>query len=275
MVTIFLSDLDGTLLNSSGKVSDISAEMLNMAVNDGKLFSVATARSYDTAATLLKAVNVNAPAVLLNGALICDLKSGEIYNYSALDSAVAERIFSIFREQGREPFCYFLKNNSSAKSVTLEYISPATRFDIEFIKECETIGSSIEKVSKFNFENQALYFTAMDTENIIMPICRRIKELPNCEYTIYSDTYHEGYYFLDIFAGCTSKSKGVITAKEISGAQKLIAFGDNINDISMLDAADWAVAVSNAVSEAKEICDEIIGSNSEDAVAKYIYHFIA
>ncbi len=273
MVTIFLSDLDGTLLDSSGKVSAASADILNKAISGQKLFSVATARSYDTAAEIMKNIHTNAPAVLLNGALICDLKSGQIYHYSAISSETASRVFSIFKEHGRTPFCYFLKSEEDAASVTLEYISPATPFDKEFIDECENIGSSIERVDEFDFEKPALYFTAMDTERIVMPIYKMVKELPGCDVTLYRDTYHEGYWFLDIFAAGTSKANGALLAKKIAGADIMTAFGDNLNDISMLNAADCAVAVSNAVDDTKKICDKIIGGNDDDAVAKYILDY--
>ena len=53
----------------------------------------------------------------------------------------------------------------------------------------------------------------------------------------------------------------------------MTAFGDNLNDISMLNAADCAVAVSNAVDDTKKICDKIIGGNDDDAVAKYILDY--
>lgn len=273
MVTIFLSDLDGTLLDSGGNISAASAEMLNRAINSRKLFSVATARSYDTAAELMRNVNTNAPAVLLNGALICSLKSGEIYNRSAIDPVTAGRVFGIFEEHGRTPFCYFLESEYNAASVTLKYICPATPFDKQFIEECERIGSSIEKVKSFDFKNPALYFTTMDTEKVVMPIYRMVKELPGCDAALYKDTYHEGYWFLDIFAAGTSKSSGAVLAKKIACADIMVAFGDNLNDIAMLTAADCAVAVSNAADEVKKVCDEVIGSNDDDAVAKYTFDY--
>ncbi len=270
MGTLFLSDLDGTLLSSGGRVSSASADMLNAAVGPQKLFSVATARSYDTAAELMRGINTNAPAVLLNGALICGLASGRIYSYSALKADTARRIFEIFAEHGRAPFCYFLKSADTAASVTLEYIAPATPFDAEFISECERIGSSIEKRDAFDFSAPALYYTAMDTEEVIMPVYRKINSLPGCDTALYRDTYHEGYWFLDIFSAGTSKAEGALAVKALCGAGTMTAFGDNLNDIPMLRAADTAVAVANAAAEVKEICNEIIGSNDEDAVAKYI-----
>ena len=50
-----------------------------------------------------------------------------------------------------------------------------------------------------------------------------------------------------------------------------MAFGDNLNDISMMETADLGVAVENAYEEVKKCADIVIGSNNEDAVARWIY----
>ena len=58
------------------------------------------------------------------------------------------------------------------------------------------------------------------------------------------------------------------------GAEKVVSFGDNLNDIEMFKASDEAYAVSNACEELKEIATGVIGSNDEDSVARYILtHF--
>ena len=58
--------------------------------------------------------------------------------------------------------------------------------------------------------------------------------------------------------------------KEYVKADKVVAFGDNLNDIIMLNGADTAVAVENAVQQVKEIADIIIGNNNDNSVVKYI-----
>ena len=52
--------------------------------------------------------------------------------------------------------------------------------------------------------------------------------------------------------------------------ERIICFGDNLNDIPMFEAADHSIAVENAVAAVKEAADEIIGKNTDNAVAAYI-----
>lgn len=64
MKTLFITDLDGTFLNSKGEVSDFSRELINKMTDEGLLFSAATARSPITSAPILEGLNLKLPAFL-------------------------------------------------------------------------------------------------------------------------------------------------------------------------------------------------------------------
>lgn len=77
MKTLYISDLDGTLLNSSQHTSDYTNNIINSLVNKGMLFSYATARAYETASAVTDGLNAQFPVILHNGAYILDSKTGE------------------------------------------------------------------------------------------------------------------------------------------------------------------------------------------------------
>jgi hydroxymethylpyrimidine pyrophosphatase-like HAD family hydrolase len=58
--------------------------------------------------------------------------------------------------------------------------------------------------------------------------------------------------------------------KEEYGFEKLVVFGDSVNDLSMFRIADEAYAVANAIAELKQAATAVIGSNEEDAVACFL-----
>ena len=70
-----------------------------------------------------------------------------------------------------------------------------------------------------------------------------------------------------------SKSNAIRQLKAHLGCDRVVAFGDGKNDIDMFEIADEAYAVSNAVKELKQIATNVIGSNNEDAVAKWLHEF--
>ncbi|MDE6633608.1 MAG: HAD family hydrolase, partial [Muribaculaceae bacterium] len=74
MRTLFVTDLDGTLLNQERKVSNESAGILNESIAGGALFSVATARTPGTVGPLLQEVNCTLPLIVMTGAAIWDRK---------------------------------------------------------------------------------------------------------------------------------------------------------------------------------------------------------
>ena len=67
-----------------------------------------------------------------------------------------------------------------------------------------------------------------------------------------------------------NKGRAAVELKKQLGADRLIVFGDNINDIPLFEASDECYAVRNACDELKKIATGVIGSNSDNAVAKFI-----
>ena len=86
----------------------------------------------------------------------------------------------------------------------------------------------------------------------------------------YRDNYVPDMYYLEIITKNVSKASGVLTVKEMVGADKIVVFGDNLNDIPMFQVADECYAVSNAEKELKSIATAVINSNDEDAVAEFL-----
>ena len=78
MTTLYVSDLDGTLLNSNQTLSTFTIQTINQLVSDGMLFSYATARSYQTAKKVTQGLQAPFPLIVYNGACMRDNVSGEI-----------------------------------------------------------------------------------------------------------------------------------------------------------------------------------------------------
>jgi threonine dehydrogenase-like Zn-dependent dehydrogenase len=54
------------------------------------------------------------------------------------------------------------------------------------------------------------------------------------------------------------------------GAERVVVFGDNVNDLPMMQEATHAVAVGNAIEQVRQAADEVIGCNTDDCVAEWI-----
>ena len=78
MKTLFLSDLDGTFLNSKGEISDLSREIISDLTDKGMLFTVATARTYATVTKMFEGISLPCPLVLMNGVTLYDPSENKI-----------------------------------------------------------------------------------------------------------------------------------------------------------------------------------------------------
>lgn len=115
------------------------------------------------------------------------------------------------------------------------------------------------------------YITCMDTTQKLEPIYGKYKNTYHCVYS--TDIYSKSQW-LEIMPKETTKSNAVLQLKKLLNCDRIIAFGDGLNDIDMFKIADECYAVSNAVDELKEIATSIIESNDNDGVAKWLLnHF--
>ena len=87
-----MSDMDGTLLNSNKELTEFTKNALNSFIDKGGLISVATARTAGTVVGMLKDVNINCPVVLMNGAMIYDIKNEKYVHYEVIEKEEALKI---------------------------------------------------------------------------------------------------------------------------------------------------------------------------------------
>ena len=119
------------------------------------------------------------------------------------------------------------------------------------------------------FDNTMLIFATGPAEPIF-ELADRFRHSTALSVSAYRDTYNPSAGILEILAGGVSKAAAVLRLKELTGAEKLTVFGDNLNDLSMMAVADTAVATANAAESVRDAADVVIGPNTEDSVATYI-----
>ena len=95
--TLYVSDLDGTLLRRDQTVSPFTAETINTLTSRGMLFSYATARSLVTAKTVTKGLNTHFPLIIYNGAFVRDNVTEEILLANYFDASVYAVLDELFK----------------------------------------------------------------------------------------------------------------------------------------------------------------------------------
>ena len=105
MKTLYISDLDGTLLDKNAKLSQRSADIISHLIQNGMLFSVATARSR-SCIDILEQLHINIPCVQLNGVLIYDFNTQKYIGCTPMDTDTADHIIKILKSFDRMSFVY-------------------------------------------------------------------------------------------------------------------------------------------------------------------------
>ena len=267
MKTLYVSDLDGTLLTPEKEISKASADILNHLIQKGLLFTVATARSPATACEILSNLKLKLPGILLNGAVLYDFQKKRFAGSALMSYEAASKALAVYRQAGRMPFLYTLEDDEICVSYE-RFGHPAEE---RFCQERK--GKAYKRFEQRELvlspKDVPIYFTMMDKRTVVEPLYRKIQQIPGLKAAFYHDNY-EDVYFLEVFSSQASKSLAVLRLKEMLGAGRVVAFGDNGNDVDMLAAADVGCAVGNASPEAKAAAGQIIGSNTEDGVAEYL-----
>lgn len=270
MKTLYISDMDGTLLQNNGKMSEYTKEKLNELYKKGIPFSVATARSMVSATPLLEGVHFAAPIVLMNGVFVYDTETKKAVKYHEIEHSALKKILDCFYEKNLHPFMFLYGDDYK---LSLKY----TQFDNEGMKEfydmrvdmLEGRFTQTDDMTVIPDGQHPVYVNYYALPEFLDEVVEKLKSIPQIDFAYYKDSYSDDW-LVEIYANTASKANGAKEVAEIIGADSITAFGDNLNNLVMLNGADTAVAVENAVPQVKEIADVIIGTNTDDSVVKYI-----
>lgn len=266
MKELYITDLDGTLLTSDAELSDRSLKTINSLIENGVQFSVATARTHATVSEMFSEVKLNVPLVMMNGVIIYDPTAEKVISSAAIDRDSAVKVVETFNRHGKAPMLYYPEGNY----INIYYSDLNNRFQQDYINARTETG-----IKQFHYSpepevmDNLIYIVTLDPREELQEIYDEICEIEGVNCMFYSDNY-TGCYFLEVMSAKVNKGTGAKFVKDYLSADKMIAFGDNLNDIPLFLASDEAYAVSNAHEKLKEISNGVIGDNNSDAVPLFI-----
>ena len=268
MSELYISDLDGTLLNRNVEISEKTAEILNKLIDKGMNFTVATARTLASAGKILSNVRLKLPIILMNGVLIYNPLEKKYEVVNSLSEKLRATIQHFAKKIGLDCFMYTIKGNDMM--TYFERLSSQAMQDF-YNERREKYYKSFIQVDNFSeITDDVIYFTFISEYERLSPLYKELSQNPDLEITFYRDIYSENLWYLEAFSAKASKQQGVRYLREKYGFDNISVFGDNLNDLPMFDEADKKYAVENAVEQVKIVADEIILSNENDGVAMFL-----
>ncbi|MBD3920065.1 HAD hydrolase family protein [Paenibacillus sp. PR3] len=272
MTRYYLTDLDGTLLQSSATLSDFTARTLTEALEQGTVISYATARSYRSSKAVTPQIGWRYPVVLYNGSMLLDPTTGKVLGGHWLDADVSNEVIELGRSMSLMPFLFGLDENDNER-VLHEKLSRYGDTEFYASRPGDPRFAEVE-ILTCPPTYRTMIVTYIGRREELEPLFRAIADRygPAVHLHFMLDNYIQDHYFLEISHPLANKEHGLKLWCEQVGCQPedVTVFGDNLNDIGMFKRAGRRLAVSGAHPELKLMASEVIGSNDEDGVARVI-----
>lgn len=263
---LFATDLDGTLTNSKKEVTDRTAAVIKSAEERGMKVVLASGRPF--AGCLLVAERLGLPEsggyiMAFNGGQIVDCRTGENVYLRNIPADFLPEIFEAAERFGVTALTYdgpvVLTEHPDDQYVGIEcFINKIAARGVDSLKD--TVTWPVPKCM------------CVGEHEKLLPVKDYLEEKFGGQLSIY---FSESF-FLEIMASGVDKANSLdmLVQKLGTSRERVIAFGDGMNDIGLIRYAGHGVAMANGCEGAKQAADEIAASNEEDGVAQVLERYL-
>lgn len=263
---IIALDLDGTLLDRQKKILPESLEALALAQQQGVKVLIVTGRHHSAIHPFYQALKLDTPAICCNGTYLYDYQTRQASQANPLSATQAKNVLTLLEQYDihglmyaddgmlyQEPTGHVIR--TQAWGETLPAHQRPTFLHVDSLADAADSAQNIWKFALSHADTQALDAFAQ----------RVMAELGlTCEWS-WQD---------QVDVAQTGNNKGKLLSQWVASQgyamSDVLAFGDNFNDISMLEAAGLGVAMGNSDDAVKARADLVIGHNEEPAIAQLI-----
>lgn len=247
-ISIILSDLDGTLFRDDKSISDFTKKTIKNIQAKGILFGICTARAYVNAIKFLDGIEPD--IFITNGGGMVKFRGKQIYTCEFSIEEIRTLISTTFQTFGPD-IIISVDNEKGLYSNSTDELGDKFWTFNDF--------------SNFNEPGMKMCIQTLDKEKVSKIAASigndRIDFLPFSDIPWYKLSLKEATKEKAITALCEYLKLSV---------SQIAAFGDDFNDIGMLKLCGKGIAMQNAITEVKQIADEVCLSNQDDGVANWL-----
>ena len=289
MYKLVAVDLDGTLLNSYGEVTEYTKEVIKKEQQKGLKFIIASGRPMDSIKSISKDIGADKYFIAGNGAIIYDTQKQEIIYEKYIPKQKVLEIAKICEENN------IFYNIYTEKNVITQYLkyNVLYYFKENLKKEPDKKTNIMVVDNMYDFiknseEMKCIKITICDESKIIFnSIIKKLKNIKDIEVL---DVLHMSrklikqgtedvaieYFFTEITSSEVDKINAIKNLIKILNIdiKDVIAIGDNINDKKMIEEAGLGICMGQASEKIKEIANIVAEDNNNDGVAKALENII-
>ncbi len=280
MIKMVVSDMDGTLLNKYGRISQGNLAAIGRLRDQGVEFAIASGRDHYGVYSILDKYGIRCEAILGNGSQYEDA-DGNLLMTCYMDKKVVKEVAKIFADRGI-PYMIFTTNGFytgwEPSFVREEFITRSSkRFDRDR-KDFEKGGrneympcNQLQKIEDFDeFLGRDLEIIKVEAFAMSAGTCgearEALKRFPDISCL---SSFEDNIEVTDKAAQKGYILEKVIRMKGLSKEQVLV-IGDGMNDLSLFQCFPISFAPANAQATIKELAKELVGDCEEDGFAQAV-----
>lgn len=289
MYKLVAIDLDGTLLNSYGEVSNKNKEIIQKAIEKNVEVVLASGRPIMSVKNLANEIGCNNYMICGNGAITYDIQNDNIIYDRFLEK---EKVLKIIRicEENSIFYNVYTKDTILTKSLnySILFYNQENATKPEDKKTKITLMQNIEEYVQNRQEQDYLKITICDNDKVVFgSIIRKLRTIKDIEVLDVehmsrkiikdgTDNVSLEFFYTEISNTNVDKWKAIENLIEKLGIkqEEVIAIGDNVNDSQMVKNAGLGIMMGNSAPYIKEIADVIVNDNNNDGVAEAIEKYI-
>ena len=289
MYKLVAIDLDGTMLNSYGEVTENTSKTIKKVIESGADVIIASGRPIDSIKQIAKEIGSTKYFIAGNGALVYDIQKEEVIYEKYMSK---EKVLEIIKICEENSISYNVYTDKTILATTLKY--NVLYYHKENLKKEENKKTNINIVEnmyeyvKNLQENKFLKITICDdNKTVFNSILRKVKKINNIEVLEVSHMSRKmitqgteevpiEYYYTEISLANVDKWNAIefLMEKLNLKQEEIMTIGDNINDKKMVENAGVGVSMKNSALSVNEIGDFITEDNNSDGVKIAIYKYI-
>lgn len=270
MSTLILSDLDGTLLGPGAALSTPTRDGINDLVANGLLFTYATARSYVSAARVTAGLDLRVPVTVSGGAFQLDPSTGAILNEERIPDDDMGTVLRLCQEHRVPPIVY----NGSPTAERAAWVEDEESDGMRRFLADRVGDRRFRPATDWAHlpRDGVFYATIIGEASAVAALAVDLAAATDGRLSLIAqiDTHHPQDTYLELSAARATKAHAVAWLRDHLEVDRVIAYGDNLNDLPMFAAADESYAVANAAPDVLAAATEIIDSNVEDGVVRHL-----
>ena len=268
---IIATDLDGTLFNSQGKISDENFEAIKELTDRGILVVPASGRAYREMPSIVRDHPLFRYYITSDGGTVYDKKEDKTYEL-AMSKEVSNAVLDVLYEYPINMMLHADVNSYvDADLNTIEEYKKCNYSDfwIYFVQKNDVVK---ENFKEFAYSHEAVQMFCVFFANLedIEACKKRFDAMPEVIYA------QSNEYNLEVFSKNAGKGNALYLLADILGIDRAdtIAVGDSTNDFTMVTQAGLGLAMDNAMDALKQAADKVICNNDEHSIKYILENFI-